>query len=427
MKNSNENSEGINLESERYILGSCLEKPELIDWYRANGVAEMFYDLRHREFFTAFCQMFSDGILPDLSTVYGFMTKAGYDCDPSYLASLPSQVGHTGNFEFHLKIVKENFEQRVIRQFAAQIENSSAAEFNQKAQRLQAKLAPIAASKTYSRQAQFQSLIDHLENGKKHGMAIFGLQTGFPDIDSIIGGMGSGDYVTIAGRPSLGKTTLALNILENLSVIQGIPTGFISLEMSEQDLNLRSLARFTGIPARTLLLDGDSEQNLPAVFNWMNKLSKAPLHVVRPDNPKIDSIMRLGRMLAAEYRVKALALDYIQLAEGSRPFENKNLEVTEISNGIKHLAVELGIPILVLSQFNRDVEKSNRRPKLSDFRDSGSIEQDTDKAFLLHCPDEMKEENHRLPMNLIIGKNRNGSKGEVNLLFRKNLNRFESI
>lgn len=406
--------------AEKAILAAMLDDPSLVLKAKVRGVEDLFYDLRHTAIFSGMVKLAETGT--DINCLNLSIQQPNLDL--AYMAEILSEGALSSSWEFYLNRLQEDYQFRAKERIGIQLAEGVGIEAAiAQLQKLKRESAP---PKTFNRQQQLHELLEYIENCQNQGTAFFGVPTGFPGIDTMFGGMGSGDYVIIAGRPSHGKTTLCLNILENISRDSGVPTGLISLEMSERSLLLKSLSNLSGLSVNTILTEGSTEGNLPRIFGAFNKLNDFPLHVIRPKDFTILTVSDYGRKMVEEFGIKVLAIDYLQLIRGSRKFENKNIEVSEVSNAIKQLAVELGIPIIVLCQFNRSVEKQERRPRLSDFRDSGSIEQDCDKAMLLYCEDETEERDYSVPMKIIIAKNREGATGECQLLFRKNLSRFES-
>jgi len=241
--------------------------------------------------------------------------------------------------------------------------------------------------------------------------------------------------IVIAARPSMGKTSLAMNIAEHVVLRDKLPVGVFSLEMTAESLVLRMLCSNARVNLRNIREGFMTEADFPKLTSAAGKMSNAPLFI--DDSPGL-SILQLrarARRLAQQHSVKLFVVDYLQLLHSTarRSQENRQQEIADISSGIKALAKELKVPVIVLSQLNRELEKDkSRKPRLSDLRESGAIEQDADVVGLLYKPsaedDEAggAEEPDGVPVNLLIAKQRNGPTGDVNLTFLKPYTRFES-
>lgn len=263
---------------------------------------------------------------------------------------------------------------------------------------------------------------------------VTGLATGFIDLDKLTSGLQPAEMIVIAARPSMGKTSLAMNIAEYVALELKEPVGVFSLEMTAESLVMRMLCSRARVNLRNVRDGFLADRDFPRLTNSAGKLSSAPLHI---DETKGLSIMQLrakARRMQQQHGIKLLVVDYLQLLNdqrNDRRYESRQQEVSNISNGIKCLAGELNIPVLVLSQLNRDVEREkNRKPRMSDLRESGAIENDADFIGLLYKAgkeDESEDEYDAVPINLMIGKQRNGpSNVDVHLTFLKSYTRFES-
>jgi replicative DNA helicase len=278
--------------------------------------------------------------------------------------------------------------------------------------------------------------ISTIENFFSRKGALTGLGTGYADLDRMTDGLHGGEMIVIAARPSMGKTSLAMNIVENIVLEQKLPVGVFSLEMSAEALVLRMMCSIARVNLRSIREGFMSESDFPKLTSAAGKLSNAPLFIDDSAGLSILQMRARARRLHQQHGVKFFVIDYLQLLHSTarRSQENRQQEIADISSGIKALAKELKVPVLVLSQLNRELEKDkSRKPRLSDLRESGAIEQDADLVGLLYKPnagdDEdgaAAEEADGLPVNLLIAKQRNGPTGDVNLTFLKNYTRFES-
>jgi replicative DNA helicase len=241
--------------------------------------------------------------------------------------------------------------------------------------------------------------------------------------------------IVIAARPSVGKTSLAMNIAEHVAIEQGLPVGVFSLEMTSESLVLRMLCSRSRVNLRNVREGFLAERDFPKLTGAAGKLAKAPLFI---DDSSALSILQLrakARRMSQQFGIKLFVVDYLQLLHSTaRRAENRQQEIADISNGIKSLAKELNVPVIVLSQLNREIEREKGRPpRLSDLRESGAIEQDADVVGLLYKPKQGSDdedgggpEEDATPVNLLIAKQRNGPTGDVCLTFLKSYTRFES-
>jgi replicative DNA helicase len=242
--------------------------------------------------------------------------------------------------------------------------------------------------------------------------------------------------IVIAARPSMGKTSLAMNIAEHVAIEQRVPVGVFSLEMTAESLVLRMLCSRSRVNLRNVREGFLAERDFPKLTGAAGKLANAPLFI---DDSSALSILQLrakARRMHLQHGVKLFVVDYLQLVHSTaRRAENRQQEIADISSGIKSLAKELNVPVIVLSQLNREIEREKGRPpRLSDLRESGAIEQDADVVGLLYKPKSGSEddeggggaEEDALPVNLLIAKQRNGPTGDVELTFLKSYTRFES-
>jgi replicative DNA helicase len=268
---------------------------------------------------------------------------------------------------------------------------------------------------------------------QRQGM-LTGVGTGFADLDKMTSGLHGGEMDVIAARPSMGKTSLAMNIAEYVSIDLKLPVGVFSLEMTSESLVLRMLCSRSRVNLRNVREGFLAERDFPKLTGAAGKLANAPLFIDDTSGLSILQLRAKARRMAQQFGVKLFVIDYLQLLHSTaRRAENRQQEIADISSGIKSLAKELNVPVIVLSQLNRDLEKEkDRKPRLSDLRESGAIEQDADVVCLLYkaSRDDDEgggaEEQEAIAVNLLIAKQRNGPTGDVRLTFLKPYTRFES-
>jgi replicative DNA helicase len=273
----------------------------------------------------------------------------------------------------------------------------------------------------------------HQRQGK-----LTGLPTGFIDLDKLTTGMHPGEMIVIAARPSVGKTSLAMNIAEHVAIDNNIPVGVFSLEMTADSLVLRMLCSRSRVNLRNVRDGFLAERDFPKLTLNAGKLAGAPIFIDDSSGLSILQLRAKARRMFQQYGIKLFVIDYLQLLHSSsRKAENRQQEIADISGGIKALAKELNVPVIVLSQLNREVEREKgRAPRLSDLRESGSIEQDADLVGLLYKPSSKSDDDESggasepedaIPVNLLIAKQRNGpAQVDVHLTFLKTFTRFES-
>jgi replicative DNA helicase len=240
--------------------------------------------------------------------------------------------------------------------------------------------------------------------------------------------------IVIAARPSMGKTSLAMNIAEHVAVDLKLPVGVFSLEMTAASLVLRMMCSRARVNLRSMREGFMTERDFPKLTGAAGKLANAPLFIDDTAGLSILQLRAKARRMWQQYGIKLFVVDYLQLLHSTaRRAENRQQEIADISNGIKALAKELDVPVIVLSQLNRELEKDkNRKPRLSDLRESGAIEQDADLVGLLYRPSGGEEDEaggpdqDACPVNLLIAKQRNGPTGDINLTFLRSYTRFES-
>src|SRR5438270_1309943 len=241
--------------------------------------------------------------------------------------------------------------------------------------------------------------INTIEEYHTRGVALTGLGTWFPDLDKLTSGMHGGEMIVIAASPSMGKTSLAMNVAEHVSIDLRLPVGVFSLEMTSESLVLRMLCSRSRVNLRNVREGFLAERDFPKLTGAAGKLANAPLFIDDSSGLSILQLRSKARRMAQQYGIKLFVIDYLQLLHSTaRRAENRQQEIADISNGIKSLAKELSVPVIVLSQLNREIEREKGRPpRLSDLRESGSIEQDADLIGLLYRPTTPGEDEDAAP------------------------------
>ncbi|MCA9364525.1 MAG: replicative DNA helicase [Candidatus Moranbacteria bacterium] len=276
--------------------------------------------------------------------------------------------------------------------------------------------------------AVLEAAFNRLDELHKNKGQMRGVPTGFVDLDNILSGLQNSDLVILAARPSIGKSTLAMDLAKNASIKHKIPVGVFSLEMGADQLVDRMIAAQSGIDLWKLRTGHLSDDDFPKINEAMGVLSEAPIYIDDTGSANVMQLRTMARRLLAEHKLGLIIIDYLQLMEG-RSTENRVQEISEISRSLKQLARELNIPILALSQLSRSVEsRSPQIPKLSDLRESGSIEQDADVVLFLYREDREKPDTqNKNIVDVIVAKHRNGPLGKVQLYFDEKSTTFRSL
>jgi replicative DNA helicase len=436
-------------EAEQGVLGCVLLSPndcmgECIGRFKEG--AEVFYDLRHQTIFSALVQMYDAREAIDVITLQQqlknkqLLEEVG---GIAYLAGLPDTVPSAANLSYYLDIVVEKYLLRKMIHTCTEVVGrvyDYEGEVDALLDEVERDILRISESRVQTQTSTIKDLVKKaittIEDFHQRQGMLTGVGTGFTDLDKMTSGLHGGEMVVIAARPSMGKTSLAMNIAEHVAIEQRLPVGVFSLEMTSESLVLRMLCSRSRVNLRNVREGFLAERDFPKLTGSAGKLANAPLFI---DDSSALSILQLrakARRMWQQYGIKLFVVDYLQLLHSTaRRAENRQQEIADISSGIKSLAKELSVPVIVLSQLNREIEREKGRPpRLSDLRESGAIEQDADVVGLLYKPkaggdDEESggsAEEDAVPTNLLIAKQRNGPTGDVNLTFLKSYTRFES-
>jgi replicative DNA helicase len=420
-------------------MGQCIEK------FKADG--EVFYDLRHQTIFTTLATMYDAREAIDVITLQQqlknkqLLEQVG---GIAYLASLPDAVPSAANLSYYLDIVQEKFLLRKMIHTCTDVVGrvyDYEGEVDALMDEVERDILRISEARVTSETKTIKDLvksaITQIEDFHQRQGLLTGVATGFTDLDKMTSGLHAGEMIVIAARPSMGKTSLAMNVAEHVAIEQKLPVGVFSLEMTSESLVLRMLCSRSRVNLRNVRDGFLAERDFPKLTGAAGKLASAPLFIDDSSGLSILQLRAKARRMAQQHGIKLFVIDYLQLLHSTaRRAENRQQEIADISNGIKSLAKELEVPIIVLSQLNRELEKDkNRKPRLSDLRESGAIEQDADVVGLLYKPSSgddddssasTGEEQDAVAVNLLIAKQRNGPTGDVNLTFLKSFTRFES-
>jgi replicative DNA helicase len=432
-----------NLEAERSVLGAILLHNDAFNLAAEVIDSHDFYRDAHRRIFDKMVKLVERGDAIDLVTLREELGRSG-DLEevggPAYIAALVDGVPRSTNVEHYARIIKEKATLRNLILSANRI-LTTAYEGEEEADVLldQAEHAIFAIADDKIRDG-FVSLRDLAHSSletieKLHARKelITGVPTGFADLDEMTSGLQPSDLIIVAARPSMGKTSLVLNIAQHVGTKTAKTVGMFSLEMSKEQLFLRMLTSEARLDAHRLRRGFLGERDWGRLSHAIGTLSEAKIFI--DDTPAIGVLeMRAKcRRLAAEHDLDLVIVDYIQLMQGRGRFENRTLELASISRSLKWLAKELRVPIVVLSQLSRAPEaRSDHRPQLSDLRESGALEQDADVVIFIYREDLYADRSQPPSASegvaeLIVGKQRNGPTGIVKLAFIREFTRFENL
>ncbi|MDL2228140.1 replicative DNA helicase [Odoribacter sp. OttesenSCG-928-L07] len=427
------------LDLEEAVLGAImLEKDALTDVIEILQ-PEMFYLDSHQRIFRAVKKLFADNKPIDILTVANQLKLSG-DLEvvggAYYISKLTNRVSSSANSEFHSRIILEKYIQRRLIEVSSKVIKDAYEEVTDVLTLLdktQNELFDLTESnfKTGTRDMSFilKDAIDEIAKSRNNTDGLSGVPSGFVEVDKITGGWQKSDLLILAARPGMGKTAFALSMLRNMSVEHKKPVAFFSLEMSAVQLVTRLISAEVGIPADALRKGQVSNDEWLGLTNKITKLSEAKIFIDDTAGLSIFELRAKCRKLKAQYDIQFAAVDYLQLMSSGgekERFGNREQEISTISRGLKALAKELNIPILALSQLSRDVEKRSgeKKPVLSDLRESGAIEQDADIVMFIYRPDYYNfgksSENGITTEGLAelnIAKHRNGKTADVPLKF----------
>jgi len=429
-----------NLDAEKAVLGSIMLRPdalfEIVDIITPNS----FYADKHKIIFENILELSAKNEPIDLLTVSNKLKeKKQLDSvgGSSYLTEIVNFVPASTNIKHYADIVSKK---HVLRRLIEAAEHISEIGFAENHENI-GELLDLAEKKIYdiSFGPKNKSVIhikdmleetwDRIEKLHEHKGGLRGITTGFRDLDNVLSGLQKSDLIILAARPSIGKTTLAIDIARHTSLTQNIPTLLFSLEMSPQQLVDRMMAAEAKVNAWNLRTGKlSTEDEFTRLRDALDRFSKAPLFIDPQSANNIINMRSVARKIKSEMGLGLIIVDYLQLMGTSKNYDSMVNQVTEISRSLKGLAKEFDVPVLALSQLSRAIEARGGRPRLSDLRDSGSIEQDADVVMFIHREDKYKEEEEKTNIaEILIEKHRNGPTGKVELYFDEKKTTFVSL
>ena len=430
-----------NIAAEESVISAILiDNDALLDVIETLS-PEDFYRTAHQKIYVAITDLFDKAEPVDLVTLANKLKKMGLLEEiggASYLARLVDTVPLAVNARHYAKIIHDKASLRRLIEKANAIVKRCFEERGEAEDVIDyAESAVFEISEKKARQSFFPlskiilGNIETLEEKQGNRSLVTGVPTGFSQLDTLTSGLQSSDLIILAARPSMGKTALALNIARNAAVDANIPVAVFSLEMSKEQLSLRMLCSEARIDSSRLRGGFFSMEDWHRLTDAAGILSEAPIYI--DDSPGISAmeIRAKARRLKMDKNIGLIIIDYLQLMQGRSSAERRDLEISEISRGLKALAKELDLPVLALSQLNRMLEqRTDKRPKLSDLRESGALEQDADVvAFIYRDEVYNKEEDNpnRGTAEILLSKQRNGPTGDIHLSFLNAYTRFENL
>ncbi len=430
-----------NLEAEQCVLGSVLLQQGSMSKVIETLTEGDFYRDAHKNIFAAMVSLFDKGEPQDLITVTNHLkdsNKLDEVGGPTYLATLTDIVPVAANIVYYSKIVREKSILRQLIQTGTEIASRCYEEqddIDGLLDDVEQTVFEISRAKSSQSFYPLNTIITDafkaVEKLFERKELITGVPTGYSEFDKMTAGLQPSDLIILAGRPSMGKTALAMNMVQNAAIHYKVPVGVFSLEMSKEQLGMRMLCSVSRVDAHRLRTGFLKDHDWPKLTRAAGTLSEAPIYI--DDTPAITVLeMRAkARRLKTEHNLGLVVVDYLQLMRGRSSTERREQEISEISRSLKAMAKELHVPVIALSQLNRSLEsRPNKRPQLSDLRESGAIEQDADLICFIYR-DEVYNKSEDNPKRgiaeVIIGKQRNGPTGFVELAFLDRFTTFENL
>jgi len=429
------------LESEMALLGSIMIRPVAVHEIVDVITKESFYAEKNKIIFSTMLEMHSKGTPIDMLSLSHRLkerkelNKVGGN---SYLTEIIESVPSSANIKHYAEIIQKKYLMRGLIEASETIAGlgyDESQELDELLDKAEKKLFDVTQSSSTHSFVEIKDLLgeafERIDKLSKSDQELRGIPTGFKGLDAKLSGLQPADLIILAARPSVGKTSLAMDIARKAAVEHNIPVGIFSLEMSSQQLIDRMLASQSNVDSwklRTGKLSGDAD--FDKIRDGLDVLSKAPIYIDDEPGANLLKMRSVARRLKSEKNLGLIIIDYLQLMTPTQSKNNDNVvqQVTEISRGLKSLAREINVPVLALSQLSRAVEARGGKPRLSDLRDSGSIEQDADVVMFIHREDRLKEDSEKTNIaEIMIEKHRNGPTGRVELYFDENKTSFRDL
>jgi len=431
-----------NLDAEMSVLSACLLMPSAADKVCEELFPEMFFSEANRKIFEAIFNLHENKKPIDMTTLTNELEKnntlaliGGLE----YLSDVVDAIVSAANLEYYINIVQEKYLRRRLIEVSTDITTSAYEESTDTNEVVDEAEKQIFTVTKERKAGEFKSISEvlrttqtRLEFLAQNGSAITGLPTGFTDLDIMTSGLHENELIIVAARPAMGKTAFAINLAVNAALSTTKAVAIFNLEMGAEQLAERMIGSVGGIDMKKLKTGQLDEKDWQKVNEAMSELGETNIYIEDTSGITVGDIRAKSRRLANSEKGLALVIiDYLQLIQGGARYAgNRQQEVSEISRSLKTMAIELKIPVIALAQLSRNVElREDKRPIMSDLRESGSIEQDADIVAFLYRDDYYNPDKYNLSSNtsvteLIVGKHRSGNTGTVELLFEKNLSNF---
>ncbi len=429
-----------NLEAEESVLGAMLLSRDAIATAMEICKADDFYKTSHGHIFEAITSLFSRGEPADWVTVTEELRRRELleaIGDPSVFVSLQANTPSIGNAEYYARIVEELALLRRLVWVAGEISElgySIPGDVSGVLDRAESLVFDVAQRRVVDTVAPLRDLLgeslDHLEQLFSRGESVTGLATGYADLDELLAGLQPSNLVVVGARPSMGKTSFALGMVAHAGVKLSKPVLLFSLEMSHLELTQRLLCAEARVDANRMRTGKLRDTDWPKIGNAISRMSEAPIFIDDNPNLTVMDIRARARRLKSREGLGLVVVDYLQLMTGRHGAENRQVEVSEISRGLKILARELEVPVVALSQLSRNLEmRQDKRPMLADLRESGSIEQDSDVVLFIYRDEVYHPESSESSgtAEIHVAKHRNGPTGVTRLAFIGHHARFDNM
>jgi replicative DNA helicase len=429
------------LESEKALLGALMIRSEAIIEATEVLSPDAFYSEKHRIIYRAMLGLYTKSEPIDIESVRARLadeeTLESIGGLP-YLAELVSEVPAASNAKHYAGLVQKKFMLRSLieaGEVIAELGFDESEDIDETLDKAEKKIYEVTETPSLSKFASLKDTLakawENFERLQANKGELRGVRTGFKDLDNMLAGFQKSDLIILAARPSMGKTTLALDIARQTAIHHKTSVGFFSLEMSAQQLVDRMVASEAGVNSWNLRTGRiTSEDDFERIRDAYDRLSQSPIYINDEPGNNILKMRSVARRLKRENGLDLIIVDYLQLLAPTQTKASDSLvqQVTEISRSLKNLARELDVPVIALSQLSRAVEQRRGKPRLSDLRDSGSIEQDADVVMFIHRDDKMNENSDRPNIaEILIEKHRNGPVGQIELYFDEKRTTFQTL
>lgn len=424
-----------NLDAEQATLGALL-----LDWDSISVVIQYlrpdgFYSLQNQKIFSAMLDLYNEGRQGDLISLKEKLKEKG-DLEAAggiaYISELTDRVPTSANVDYYAQIVKDQSIRRELIKSAAKIVSKAHDDtiesrgVLEEAQKEIFNLTDNTASHEFkTTQELVTQVINRIQIVYKNKTSLTGIESGFTDLDQMTAGFQPSEMIILGARPSIGKTAMALSMIQHIAIQKKIPSAFFSLEMSDVQVMQRLFVQESRISSEKLRTGFLSHNDFQALQDAAGKIYDSPLYIVDTPNMKLLDLRSVARRLKSQNDIKIIFIDYITLIGSENTQIPRHEQVAEISRSLKSLARELDIPIVVLSQVARSTE--GKAPTLAELRESGSIEQDADVVMFLHRERSPENKGDTIPTELIVAKQRNGPVGSVDITFIPHFTKFENV